>query len=76
VAYREEDEKHECIISVKCGDNEYGMTLILSISSEREGEEFVDVVRRWAGKEWKKMLKHELQEKTFMAHLQASTYKY
>ena len=74
--YCQEDEEHECLVSVKCGDDEQGRTIVLSVSSGREGQEFVDVVRRLARAERKKLQERALRDKTFVARLQVSTYRY
>ena len=74
--YREDHEDHECIVSVKCGEDECRRTLVLSISSEQEGQEFVDVVRRLAREKRKLDRKRELREKSCMARLQMNTYRY
>jgi hypothetical protein len=70
------DEEHECLVSVKCGDDEHRRTIVLSVSSEREGQEFVDLVRRLARDERKKVQERALRDTAFVARLQLSAYQY
>jgi hypothetical protein len=74
--YGEDHEEHECIVSVKCGEDEYRRTLVLSVNSEQEGQVFVDVVRRLAREKRKLERKRALRAKTFVARLQMNTYRY
>jgi hypothetical protein len=63
----DDDEHHECFVSLKCGDEEYSRTLLFSVESEQEGQVFVDVVRRMS-REKKAMVEREALEQTSFAN--------
>lgn len=73
---RGEEEEHECLVCLKCGDDENRKTLILSADSVHEGQVFVDVVRNMSRDQQELVQKQALQDATFMARLQVGAFQY